>query len=76
MPLQNILYRVCGGKQVVIDAGQPQLVLVFQKSASHMFFEKTAEIAGFQKRSPGYFSNGNRLVIVLRRISEHAVETG
>ena len=33
---------------------RPQLVLVFQKSASHMFFEKTAEIAGFQKCSPGY----------------------
>lgn len=54
--------------------GNPDFVLVFQKSDSHIFLEKTAEISGFQRGNLRYFIERYRSVIVLRSIGKHLIQ--
>lgn len=64
MTLQDLLQRIPRRDEILINAGQPEFILIFQKRKSHVFFEKTAEIPGFQKGNPGDLVDGDGAVIV------------
>ena len=38
MPLQDLLQRILRRDEILINAGQPEFILIFQKRKSHVFF--------------------------------------
>ena len=55
MTFQNMWDLIVRVDDVVIDAGQPDLILVFEESNAHAFFEKPAEIFRLQHGDIGDF---------------------
>lgn len=72
---QDVLQRVLRRDEVLIDVGQPHLILVFQKSEPHVLLEKTAEIPGIQAGYARDLVDGDRAVIVLVRVVQDEVQT-
>ena len=57
--------RILACDQILINMGQTELVLVFQKGGSHVAFEKTTEVARLQAGNICDLLNGDRFIIML-----------
>ena len=65
MPFQDIPHFIIRGNQILINMGNPDLVLVFQEGSAHAFLKKTAEIFGVKHGNLGDFFQGNWSVVIV-----------
>ena len=74
MPFQYYVNRVFGVYKILVNKRKPVFVLIFQKSNSHFFLEKSAEIAGLQVSDTGNLVQRYGTLIIFGNVIQNKVQ--
>ena len=74
MPFQYYVNRVFGVYKILVNKRKPVFVLIFQKSNSHFFLEKSSEIAGLQVSDTGNLVQRYGTLIIFGNVIQDKVQ--